>query len=91
LTSTIIYVRIGYTTKEESDSMKKIYLVISVIPYEGSHLLRILEDLDSVTKYIHSMIDDCEWYRDKLFVIDAIKSIDKELEEMELQSIDKFL
>ena len=71
--------------------MKKIYLVISVIPYEGSHLLRILEDLDSVTEYIHSMIDDCEWYRDKLFVIDAIENIDKELEEMELQSINKFI
>ena len=71
--------------------MKKIYLVISLIRYQGTQLLQICDNLDSVTKYIHSMIDDCEWYRDKLFVIDAIKSIDKELEEMELQSIDKFL
>lgn len=71
--------------------MDKLYIVISRIPYEGSHLLQICDTLDSVKKYLHQIVDDCEWYRDKLFVIDANSSINKELEDMDLQAIDKFL
>ena len=71
--------------------MKKIYLVVLLVPYEGSHLLQICDTLDSVKKYLHQIVDDCEWYRDKLFVIDANSSINKELEDMDLQAIDKFL
>lgn len=71
--------------------MDKLYIVISRIPYEGSHLLQICDNLDSVKTYLHEMVDDYEWYRDKLFVIDANANINKDLDDMEFQSIEKFL
>ena len=71
--------------------MKKIYLVVLLVPYEGTYLLRICDNLDSVKTYLHEMVDDYEWYRDKLFVIDANNSVNKDLDDMEFQSIEKFL
>jgi len=71
--------------------MERMYMVVSVVPHEGSHLLYICDGLDSVKKYLHRLVDDCDWYMDKLFVIDICANSNKELEEMELQSAANFL